>query len=139
MGRCVPPTWYSRPVSESLGPCLQNVLLAMIIADDDVDPDEVAAAEKAYGDVVGQPLPQGELARSADDAKAANRSPAEVLQCLPADLAPDLQEKVLGAAFQVASADGFVLEEEDELLQAVARAVGMDDARARTVLASFMG
>jgi DnaJ-domain-containing protein 1 len=111
----------------------------MIIADDDVDPDEVAAAEKAYGDVVGQPLPAGELARSATDAKAANRHPSEVLQCLPTNLEPELQEKVLGAAFQVASADGFVLEEEDELLQAVAKAVGMDAARARTVLASFMG
>lgn len=126
-------------MSESLGPCLQNVLLAMIIADDDVDPDEVAAAERAYRDVVGQPIPQGKLAQCAADAKAANRRPTEVLQCLPSNLAPDLQEKVLEAAFQVASADGFVLEEEDELLQAVAKAVGMDDARARTVLASFLG
>ncbi|MCR9160650.1 MAG: TerB family tellurite resistance protein [Nannocystaceae bacterium] len=126
-------------MSESLGPCLHNVLLAMIIADDDVDPDEVAAAEQAYAELMGRELPEGELARSAADAKAAGRCPNDVLKCLPTGLDADVQEKVLRAAFQVASADGFVLEEEDALLQAVAKAVGMDETRSRSVLASFMG
>ncbi len=131
--------WYERRVSESLGACLQNVLLAMIVADEDVDPDEVAAAERAYDEFTGQALPEGELARRAAAAKEDGRSADQVLQCLPKDLDEDAQQKVLAAAFRVASADGFVLEEEDALLQAVARAIGMDNDRARTVLNGLLG
>ena len=126
-------------MSESLGTCLQNVLLAMIVADEDVDPDEVAAAEQAYDEFTGRPLPEGHLARKAIEAKDAGRSAAEVLQCLPTDLDDDAQSKVLSAAFRVASADGFVLEEEDALLQEVARAIGMSGDRARAVLNGLMG
>jgi len=138
MGLCTSTTWYERRVSDSLGPCLQNVLLAMIVADEDVDPDEVAAAEKAYDEFVGQALPEGELARQASEARSAGRSPEEVLQCLPTDLDLEGREKVLTAAFRVASADGFVLEEEDALLQSVAKALGMDTSESRAVLNRLM-
>ena len=110
----------------------------MIVADEDVDPDEVAAAEKAYDEFTGHALPEGELARDAAEARSHGRSTQEVLGCLPSDLEPDARAKVLAAAFQVASADGFVLEEEDALLRAVAKAIGMSDDRARTVLSSLM-
>lgn len=130
---------YEPSVSDTIGPCLQNVLLAMIIADQDVDPDEVTAAEQAYDDVVGQPLPQGELARTAAEAQAAGRSPIEVLRCLPSDLTDEYQHKILSAAFRVASADGFVLEEEDDLLKAVAKAIGMDGPKARAAISRLMG
>ena len=110
----------------------------MIVADEDVDPDEVAAAEKAYDEFTGQALPDGELAREAADARSRGRSSQEVLGCLPSDLEADAQAKVLTAAFRVASADGFVLEEEDDLLRAVAKAIGMDDDQARTVLNGLM-
>mgnify|MGYP000235541695 CR=1 FL=1 len=126
-------------MSESLGTCLQNVLLAMIVADEDVDPDEVAAAEQAYDEFTGHALPEGHLAQKAVEAKDAGRSATEVLQCLPTDLDDDAQSKVLSAAFRVASADGFVLEEEDALLQEVARAIGMSGDRARAVLNGLMG
>ncbi len=110
----------------------------MIVADEDVDPDEVAAAERAYDEFTGRALPDGELARDAAEAQSQGRSPQEVLGCLPSDLGADAQAKVLTAAFRVASADGFVLEEEDDLLRAVAKAIGMDDDRARTVLSGLM-
>lgn len=128
----------SADVSDSLGPCLQNVLLAMIVADEDVDPDEVAAAERAYDELVGKALPEGELARRASEARSEGRSPEEVLRCLPSDLDPEGREKVLTAAFRVASADGFVLEEEDALLRSVAAAIGMDTREARAVLNRLM-
>lgn len=126
-------------VSESLNPCLQSVLLAMIVADEDIDPDEVAAAEQAYAEFTGKDLPDGELERAATEARSAGRSPDEVLRCLPDNLPAAEQDKVLTAAFRVASADGFVLEEEDQLLRAVARAIGMDASRTRTVLSSLIG
>ncbi len=110
----------------------------MIVADEDVDPDEVAAAEQAYDEFTGQALPDGELARDAAEARSQGRSSQEVLGCLPSDLEADAQAKVLTAAFRVASADGFVLEEEDDLLRAVAKAIGMDDDQARTVLNGLM-
>lgn len=125
-------------MSDSLGPCLRGVLLAMIVADEDVDPDEIVAAEKAYDEFTGHTLPDGELARDAADARSQGRSSQEVLGCLPSDLEPDAQAKVLTAAFRVASADGFVLEEEDDLLRAVAKAIGMGEDDARAVLSGLM-
>lgn len=125
--------------SASLGPCLHGVLLAMILADDDVDPDEVAAAERAYTEFTGTPLAPGALARDAAQARAEGRKSDDVLECLPSGLPADAQSKVLSAAFRVASADGFVLEEEDAMLQAVARALGMDDARTRATLSGLLG
>lgn len=129
---------YERGVSETLGPCLRGVLLAMIVADEDVDPDEIVAAEKAYAEFTGQTLPDGELAKDAAEAHAQGRSSQEVLGCLPSNLEPNAQAKVLTAAFRVASADGFVLEEEDDLLRAVAQAIGMAEDEARTVLNGLM-
>ena len=128
----------SAGVSDSLGPCLRNVLLAMIVADEDVDPDEIVAAEQAYGEFTGQPLPDGALEREASEARSAGRSPEDLLQCLPADLERKARETILTAAFRVASADGFVLEEEDALLRAVATALGMDSSEARGVLNRLM-
>lgn len=131
--------WYERRVSESLGSCLKSVLLAMIVADEDVDPDEIVVAERAYDEFVGEALPDGTLTELAAEARAAGRSATEVLACLPRDLPAHLQDQVLTAAFRVASADGFVLEEEDEMLRAVAAAMGMDPARTRGVLNGLMG
>lgn len=110
----------------------------MIVADEDVDPDEIVAAEQAYAELTGHALPDGELAREASDVRSQGRSLQEVLGCLPCDLEPDAQAQVLTAAFQVASADGFVLEEEDELLRAVANAIGMTDEQTRTVLGGLI-
>lgn len=110
----------------------------MIVADEHVDPDEVVAAEKAYNEFTGETLPDGELAREASEARSHGRSLQEVLRCLPSNLEPDAQAKVLAAAFRVASADGFVLEEEDELLRAVAKAIGMGDEQTRTVLSGLI-
>jgi uncharacterized tellurite resistance protein B-like protein len=126
-------------MSDFLGPCLRGVLLAMIVADEDVDPDEIAAAEEAYREFTGHGLPDGELAREAAEARSQGRTPQEVLGCLPKDLAPSAKAKVLTAAFRVASADGFVLEEEDELLRAVAKAIGMGADETRTVLSRLVG
>ncbi len=110
----------------------------MIVADEDVDPDEIVAAEKAYTEFTGQTLPDGELAKEAGGVHAQGQSSEQVLGCLPSDLEHDAQAQVLTAAFRVASADGFVLEEEDDLLRAVARAIGMGEDEARTVLNGLM-
>ncbi len=125
--------------SEELGPCLHGVLLAMILADDDIDPDEVAAAESAYAEFTGEALAGGTLAQEAAQARTEGRKSDDVLSCLPRGLPDEAKVNVLTAAFRVASADGFVLEEEDELLQAVARAIGMDEAKTRATLNGLLG
>ncbi|MEM6294124.1 MAG: TerB family tellurite resistance protein [Myxococcota bacterium] len=123
--------------SSPLATALDRVLLAMIIVDDDVDPDEVATAETAYADAVGNPAEPGAFARAAAEAKAAGKAPAQLLEDLP-QLDETAQRAVLGAAFAVAGADGFVLEEEDALLQDIGRALGMDDGEVRSTLAALM-
>ncbi len=123
--------------SSPLAAALERVLLAMIIVDEDVDPDEVATAETAYTEAVGSAPEAGAFARAANDAKAANQSPTALLEALPA-LEPNQQRAVLRAAFAVAGADGFVLEEEDALLQDIGRALGMDDAGVRSTIAALM-
>lgn len=123
--------------SSPLATALERVLLAMIIVDDDVDPDEVATAETAYADAVGHPAETGAFGHAAAEAKAAGQAPAQLLEDLP-QLDATAQRAVLGAAFAVASADGFVLEEEDALLQDIGRALGMGDGEVRSTLAALM-
>lgn len=94
---------------------LLEALLAVVVADGDVDPDELSAASRAYAELTGRTL-DAEQWRARAAARLASTEPT----ALPEGLSDGLDEvgrrRVLLAALAIAEADGFVLEEEDELL-----------------------
>lgn len=110
----------------------------MILADDDIDPDEISAAEQAYLRVTGSSLKPGELQAEAEKALASGTTVDGCLGCVVHDLDASAQRQVLESAFAVASADGFVLEEEDALLLKVGQAIGMQTSEVRATLNELM-
>ncbi len=119
--------------------CVRRVLVAMMIADEDIDADEVATVRRIYAEMTGETL---SIAQLREEVTAACRAGLTVQTCL-ANLADDLdlptRQRLLEAAFAVASADGFVLEEEEVLLGQVATALGLDDAQTRATLNRSLG
>lgn len=117
--------------------CIRRVLVAMVIADGDIDPDELMTAQRVFRDITGVGISDVELRKEAEQMQS---SRAKVAECLGAagGLDLDARKRIFGAAFAVASADGFVLEEEDALLANVAAALGFSEAQYRGLVEEQM-
>lgn len=101
-----------------------DVLLSMVVADDDVDPDELQTLCRVVKELTGQEIAAKDLLARATarlDAPHPTAFPPGLAQQIDTDLRP----KVLAAAVAIAEADGFVLDEEDELLSRLAIALGL--------------
>lgn len=124
-------------ISDEAG-CIRRVLVAMMIADGDVDPEEVATVRSVYAKMTGQELAIDALLTEARRMQAEGATLATSIQGLAGELGPHSKQRVLAAAFAVATADGFVLDEEDQLLAEVGRALAMDDAEYKAALHELM-
>jgi tellurite resistance protein len=118
--------------------CIRRVLLAIMIADDDVDPDEIETLRSVYQKITGQGVTAEALQDEALQMKAAGVTLATCVGPLAYGLDDRAKERVLAAAFAVATADGFVLDEEDEMLASVARALGMQDVEYQSAIHDLM-
>jgi tellurite resistance protein len=125
------------PLSDEAG-CIRRVLVAMMVADGDVDPEELATIRSVYASMTGEHVEVDVLIDEAKRMQAEGMTLSTSLHGLEHALGTDGKKKVLVAAFAVATADGFVLDEEDELLAAVGRAIGMDEAEYREALHDLM-
>ena len=110
-------------VSDERG-CIRRALILMMVSDGDVDPDELATVLRVYEKVTGNALDEAQVRAQAQEVLAAGE---QLGDC--SDLGEGLDEAaklhVLAAAFAVAAADGFVVEEEDELLGKLAKDLGL--------------
>ena len=114
--------------------CVRQVLVAMMVADGDVDPDELKTATAAYLKVTGEPISEDTLREHAQAMLADPKSAEECARTLGRDLDELGKRRVLGAAFAVAAADGFVLEEEDELLTTISNGLGLSAEQHRKAI-----
>ncbi len=117
--------------------CIRRVLVAMVVADGDIDPEELTTAQRVFRDVTGVGISDVELRKEAEQMQAAGGKVAECLGAA-AGLDLDARKRIFAAAFAVASADGFVLEEEDALLANVAAALGFTEAKYRGLVEEQM-
>jgi tellurite resistance protein len=117
---------------------IRRVLVAMMVADGDVDPEELATIRSVYGTMTGQLVDPEALEAEARAMMAAGMTLSACIHSMARELDVRGKRRVLAAAFSVATADGFVLDEEDELLSQVGRALGMDDAQYKTALHELM-
>jgi tellurite resistance protein len=115
-----------------------RVLLATMRADDILDPDELASVKTAYKRLTGaepgaEPLAQATAALQADEGAWLASARA---------LAPGFDEidkaRLITAAFEVAVADGFVLDEEDKLLATLAGALGLTETEYRATITKLV-
>ncbi len=113
-----------------------EALLSMVIADDDIDPDELATLARVYGELTGRALSVDHLeaharARLVDPAVG---YPGDIGEGLDADQ----KRRVLEAAFAIAAADGFVVEEEEQQLAQLAQLLGMTPEASRQAVVGLM-
>ncbi|MBL8947228.1 MAG: TerB family tellurite resistance protein [Myxococcales bacterium] len=109
---------------------LLRVLFGVVAADEldaDDDADEgLASVRTAYADLTGRALTDADV----EAGRAAARSEGTWLaaaQALARELDDDGTQRLFAAAFTVALADGFVLDEADRVLSTLAAALGMNE------------
>ena len=118
--------------------CLRRVMVLMMAADEDVDPDEVATIIRVYKETTGEDLTPQELQKEAE-ALPAGMKLGECAGKLAQGLDQDARLRVLGAAFAVAAADGFVVEEEDEMLVHLASDLEIPKPAFEAAIQKFLG
>lgn len=96
----------------------------MVVADEDVDPDEVATLVRVYAELTGETV-DVEQVRDRARTRLSTPDPTAFPSDLQDRLDDELRPKVLTAAVAIAEADGFVLDEEEALLSRLALALGM--------------
>lgn len=113
-----------------------EALLSMVIADEHIDPDELKTLARVYGELTGRALSVEHLnaharARLADPAVG---YPGDIGE----GLSDEQKQQVLAAAFAVAAADGFVLEEEEQQLSRLSQLLGIPDETYRSAVMRLM-
>lgn len=119
------------------GERILDALMAMVVVDGEIDRYELAQVKGVYVDLTGETL---------DPAALASRAARRLHSDDPAQLHPDLgvgldegaKRRVMAAAYAVAEADGFVLEEEDQLLLLLSRALGLSEDVYRLAMSGLL-
>lgn len=119
------------------GEPIARLLLAVVISDGDIDPDELSVVQRHIANLSGQRLSVASLQRAAEQMLEERASVRQCLAAMP-PLDPVLAERIFIAAFEVASADGFVLEEEDSVLAQVAACLRMSEAQYRGTISALL-
>jgi tellurite resistance protein len=129
----------SEPLLADEKGCLRRVLVAMMVADGDIDDDELAMVVRVYAEIAGETVDPDVLRGEGSKMQAEGITLSNCLRGLVEPLDADARRRVFGAAFAVASADGFVLDEEDALLANVAAALGYTQAQYQSEIDRLMG
>ena len=110
-----------------------------VIAADEVDAEEgVASVCTAYQHLTDRMLTDDEIARGRDRARSDTSVWLDAARLLALELDEAGKQRLLAAAFEVALADGFVLDEEDRVLATLAAALGMSEHDYRTAVDKLM-
>lgn len=118
--------------------CLRRVMVLMMAADDEVDPDEVTTIIRVYKETTGEDI-TAEALQSEADALPEGMKLGECAGQLAQELDEQARLRVLGAAFAVAAADGFVVEEEDEMLVRLASDLEIAKPAFEAAIQKFLG
>jgi len=108
-----------------------NSMLAITLADGEIEDPEIEAMACIYTELMGAPLDRDELRRLAGSmvAQVAAADPVDVLlrqlRCDRPLLDDNARELILESAFRVACSDGEIEPQEDRLLRSLAEALGI--------------
>lgn len=112
---------------------LLRVLIGVTAADE-LDGDEgVASLRATYSKLAGRELDLAQVVAAREAAKGGGAW-LDAARELGKRLDAKGKQAVIGAAFGVAVADGFVLEEEDRVLATLAAALGLSEAEYRGIV-----
>ncbi len=110
---------------------LLRVLIGITAADELDSEEGLASLSAGYQRLVGRGLDEGTLAAEREQARTHGAEWLEAARELGRRLDDEAKQAVLAVAFEVAFADGFVLDEEDRVLATLAAALGLHEAEYR--------
>ena len=94
----------SEPLLADEKGCLRRVLVAMMVADGDIDEDELAMIVRVYQEIAGESIEPAVLRTEAEAMKADGITLSNCLRGLVEPLDASARQRVFGAAFAVARA-----------------------------------
>lgn len=104
---------------------IKRVMAMMMIADGEIDPDEIQFIREVFENISGNALSEHELRQEAEAATVDGRSIGECLKEITPSLNDKGKELVITAAFMVAMADGVYRDQEAELLAGLGKCLEM--------------
>jgi tellurite resistance protein len=116
---------------------VMQVMVDMMLADGNVDDEEIAVMRRIYGQLTDREISEQEVRAQIAEAEAEARNLGESLEELAPHLNDSGKEMVLKAAFLVAVADGEFHDEEKAMLATVGRSLGMSAAHIKGVFTSM--
>jgi uncharacterized tellurite resistance protein B-like protein len=132
-GKKPPPQRPAESDTDQLLRIVRKVMAMIVVADGDVEAEEIEALRAAYKKICGKDLSVQDVkneVRLTDGDSNVERFLLKVRDKLDAED----RKLVLRAAYSVANADGEVAESEDALLDRIVKALGMSDDEAKSAL-----
>lgn len=112
-----------------------RVMVLMLLADGEVDPQEVAMVSQVFQELTGQALSETEVHEEIEQAKADGRSAEDYLKSMADSLNDKGKETVIRAALSIANADGHLDDSEMQLLHRLAKVLQVKPERLTELLA----
>lgn len=116
---------------------VKRVMVEMMLADGNVDDEEVEVIKHVYGKLTGTEISDDDVRAEIVEAETRTGDVTTALQELSGGLNSSGKEMVIKAAFLVAAADGVFQEEEKEMIGAIATALEVSQAHLSGVLAEI--
>jgi tellurite resistance protein len=107
---------------------VKHVMIGMLLADGEIDDDEVAMLQSQYEQMTGTQITEDDLREEIAVVRAAGGSPIELVQRLAPQLNDSGKETVMRAAYAIATSDGSFDDSERLLLAQIGQALGLTRA-----------
>jgi tellurite resistance protein len=116
---------------------IKRVMALMVIADGQVDDDEIEVMGKVFEKVAGKSVSEDDIRREVMEARAGSPDVDAYLGEVGPYLNAEGKEMIIKAAFMVAAADGHFDDSEMELLVEASKSLEMSSAHLKGILAEM--
>jgi uncharacterized tellurite resistance protein B-like protein len=116
---------------------IKRTMALMVIADGQVDDDEIEVMRKVFAKVAGREVSEDDIRAEVLEARADGLEVGAYLKDMAPFLNGDGKEMIIKAAFMVAAADGHFDDSEMALLASAAKALDMSSAHLKGIIAEM--
>ncbi len=116
---------------------IKRVMVLMLLADGNVDEEEVATVQRIYGSLTKSDVPRADVEREIASARSGSQDVEGYLAGIVPQLNANGKELVFKAAFFVATADGKFTDEEKALLLRIGKALELTPAHVSGLLSEL--
>lgn len=118
-------------------PTMRRIMILMLLADGSIDQAEIEVVKSVYAKVSGYALSDEEVRAEIEAASQEKIKVKEYLKKVTPYLNKTGKARVLKSAYYVASADGFLHDDEQALMEEISQALDMDPSHYKSVIDSI--